>query len=300
MSSEEYPGSAPHETDIGQRLKAAREKCRKTPLQIIASGSITVDSYLDLEGGHNWFRGTALKEICSLAQAVGLTTAELLFGRTNDATDTVTFEGLKATLIEWLYQNHVTLGAFEEQIGCEVRDFLKEASAANHWNIDCLRAVCKPIGVDWSQVSLCQEEYPRPQLRAMSFGAIVRDVGIVFALMLTGGFLIGLSGIISNPSLYKVLTQVSNLFSLVIGFTIVGGLVGANRWKHLFTVAALIWALNVVNFWLITFTIKEWFLQLPLILFLMGIGGALSYCFRRRQSRIMPESPDQPVKFESR
>ena len=269
------------EVEIGQRLKAARERCGKTPNQIIASVGISVDSYLNLESRKDWFQGVTLNEICALAEAVELTEAELLLGHPNDSTCLISLDHLRDKLIEWLDSSDLTLGAFENRIGWEVKRFVKDTGAACGWNIDRLRAVCEPIGVDWTQVYFCHKEYSKPPLKPMSRGAIMRDVGILWGLTLAGGILVGASGIRrSDPSLFRIVDEVSGVLFCTIGFTIVGCLVGGRRWKHLFTVTIVVWVTSLVNIFF-GVTLLHWLFQLEFLLIFMGIGGAVSYVFRR-------------------
>jgi len=267
--------------DIGQRLKAARERCGKTPNQIIASVGITFNSYWDLECGHDWFENLALKDICSLAQTVDLTPSELLIGHPCDPVRVITLEHLRDKLIEWLDNNNLTLGAFETRVGYEVKSFVRDSRMACNWNIDSLRAVCESIGVDWEQVLFCQQALSKPTLKPLSLGAIARDVGIIFALTFAGGFIIGASGLRhASLDLYRMVDSISNVILIAIGFAIVGSLVVVDRWKHLLSVAIISWIASLVNC-LFGKTIEQWMAELPYILILMGIGGSVSYLIRR-------------------
>jgi len=266
--------------DIGQRLKAARERIGRTPNQIIAYTGLTVDAYLDLEAGHDWFQSVALKEICSLAQTVELTTSELLTGRANDPTRLITLEQLRDKLIEWLDFSNLTLGAFETQIGWEAKAFVKDIGAARDWNIDCLRTVCEPIGADWTQVSFCQKEPRKPPLKPMSPGAIFRDVGIIWGLTLAGGFVMGISGLRRlDQRACTIASGDSNTLLLFVGFVIIGCLIGRGRWKHLLAVTLILWITNLANI-LLGMTLSHWLVSLPFLLAMMGIGGAISYLFQ--------------------
>ena len=145
----------PH-TDIGQRLKTLREKCGKSAKAIADLVEIPVGSYYDLEDGNDWFQGIELIKICSLALLLGVTTPELLVGRPHDGVNSITLDELKQKLVEWLEYSNIDLSVFEKRIGWEVESFLKDSATAREWNIDCLKAVCQAIGVDWTDVSFCK------------------------------------------------------------------------------------------------------------------------------------------------
>jgi hypothetical protein len=118
-------------------------------------------------------------------------------------------------------------------------------------------------------------------MKGMSFGAIARDVGILWGLTLAGGFLVGVSGIRrSDPLLYGYVNEASTVLLCTVGFTIVGCLVGGRRWKHLFTVTAVLWITSVVNLFFGT-SLVQWLLQLLILFIFMGFGGAISYIFRQ-------------------
>jgi hypothetical protein len=123
-------------------------------------------------------------------------------------------------------------------------------------------------------------ESQESQLKALSFRAIARDVGILWGLTLAGGIIVGASGFRSDPSLYKIASTISSVLLCTIGFTIVGCLVGPRRWNHLFVVTAILWLTDILNL-LLGVTLRQWILFLPIIFILMGVGGGISYIFRR-------------------
>jgi hypothetical protein len=123
-----------------------------------ASAGIPISSYHDLEAGHDWFQAISLDEICSLSRLLDLDTAELLIGEQLDSIHRISFETLRLRLIQWLEVKHMGVPAFEEKIGWGVQSFLEDAGIAKGWNLDCLRAVCEALSINWTDVSFCREQ----------------------------------------------------------------------------------------------------------------------------------------------
>jgi len=122
------------------------------------------------------------------------------------------------------------------------------------------------------------EEFSQPQSTPLSIGAVARDVAIIWVLTFAGGVIAGVAG--GDPSQRMIAIAVSNILFSIIGFIIVGCLVGGRRWKHLFVVTFILWVTSLVNI-LFGVGLGQWLFALPLTLILMGIGGGISYIFRR-------------------
>ena len=71
-----------------------------------------------------------------------------------------------------------------------------------------------------------------------------------------------------------------SLFSIV-GFCISGYLAKGNRWKHLSFVALFAWLTSIVNIFF-GFPVVFWLATVFFIFPLMGVGGGLSYLFKRQ------------------
>lgn len=116
-------------------------------------------------------------------------------------------------------------------------------------------------------------------------GAVVRDVLIVFALTAIGGFFIGLfagiTGRAHDPNMMILTIAGSNVLLGIVGFTISGSLARGNRWPHLAVVALGVWVLSLVNVAFMGTAIVQWLAASIVLAFMMGVGGALSYLFKR-------------------
>ena len=73
-----------------------------------------------------------------------------------------------------------------------------------------------------------------------------------------------------------------DVFYLIVGFTISGCLATGNRWRHLSFVAAFVWGLNIIVVFFGGSTITQWLEQAVGIAICMGIGGGISFLFKRK------------------
>jgi hypothetical protein len=83
-----------------------------------------------------------------------------------------------------------------------------------------------------------------------------------------------------DPQRGHIALAIGSVSVLIVGFIISGCLVRGSRWKHLFTVAFVLWITNLVNL-SVGMTIAQWFFELPFLLLLAAIGGGISYIIRR-------------------
>lgn len=112
---------------------------------------------------------------------------------------------------------------------------------------------------------------------------IVRDVTIIWVLTSLGGMVAGVAGPRQNTETVWTTTGVvlSNVLFGIVGFCISGCLAKGNRWKHLGCVAFFVWLTSIVNVFL-GFPFEQWLSGVYLPFLLMGVGGGLSYLFKRR------------------
>ena len=74
---------------------------------------------------------------------------------------------------------------------------------------------------------------------------------------------------------------IANLLMGSIGFAIVGCLAPGPRWRHLTIVAIGLWLTSIVNVIAFGFPLIQWLFAIVGTFLMMGIGGALSYLFKR-------------------
>ena len=118
-----------------------------------------------------------------------------------------------------------------------------------------------------------------PTEQPVRIGPIIRDVVIIVALTAIGGFVIGLAGSL-NSQRGMLAIIASNLLLGTIGFIISGCLASGNRWRHLVYVAVGVWLAGLMNLFF-GINIIQWLFSVIFIALMMGLGGALSYIFRR-------------------
>ena len=112
---------------------------------------------------------------------------------------------------------------------------------------------------------------------------IVRDVTIIWVLSFLGGMVAGVAGPRQNTETVWTSTGVvfADVLFGIVGFCISGCLAKGNRWKHLGYVAFFVLLTSIVNVFL-RLAFELWLLSVFGIFAWMGVGGGLSYLFKRR------------------
>ncbi|WP_076789663.1 DUF4339 domain-containing protein [Chlorobium sp. KB01] len=116
------------------------------------------------------------------------------------------------------------------------------------------------------------------------FGYVIRDVIIVAVLTAIGGFAVGLASgraDMSSPGFVLGLAASNTLLGSV-GFIIVGCLAKGNRWRHLLHVAVGVWLVGLLNVMIGMISFGEWFFSVFFVALIMGVGGGLSFAFKRQ------------------
>ncbi len=126
------------------------------------------------------------------------------------------------------------------------------------------------------------------------WGAVVRDVVIIWILTGLGGFAVGVTGAPRENLLVGY--AVANIIFGTVGFTISGCMAKVGRWKHLFVVAVGVWLVSLVNIFIGPISIADWLFGLVFIVFMMAVGGGLSCLFVRTPKG--SESTEAQKKFE--
>jgi len=123
---------------------------------------------------------------------------------------------------------------------------------------------------------------PSPAKPGLRVGPIVRDVVIVWVLTAMGGFVAGVAtgGPQRDAQRFMLALMVSNLLLGTVAFTIAGCLAPPARWRHLGLVALGAWITSLINL-LFGVTIVQWIGGAVFMAFIMGLGGAVSYAFKR-------------------
>lgn len=109
---------------------------------------------------------------------------------------------------------------------------------------------------------------------AIRWSSVWRDVGIVWALTLLGGFVVGLGG--GTGMRRQLAGAASGLIFSTLAFTIVGALARANRFRQLLIVGAAAWITSIINVLLGVSTVLAWFMTILPLLLAMSVGAGLS------------------------
>jgi hypothetical protein len=107
-------------------------------------------------------------------------------------------------------------------------------------------------------------------------GSIIRDVLIILALTFIGLFVVALAGYRSDLAV-----GTSNLLFGTVGFAISGCLAVGSRWRHLFYVAIGVWLVSLTRELFVGFDIVLWLCTVIFVALMMGLGGAVSFIFRK-------------------
>lgn len=120
--------------------------------------------------------------------------------------------------------------------------------------------------------------------------AIIRDVLIIVVLTAFTGTIAAAA----VPSKATLAIAVSNLFFGTIGFIISGCLARGNRWRHLAGVAFGVWLAVLINVFLSGFTLGSWLWSTVGVVFMAGVGGALSYFYRKDEKDYKDQKEPTP------
>ncbi|HTD88112.1 MAG TPA: hypothetical protein VK850_16175 [Candidatus Binatia bacterium] len=135
---------------------------------------------------------------------------------------------------------------------------------------------------DPSQPQLQVVQPPPPTKPRVRFGPIIRDVAIVWVLTAIGGFVAGVAGgKHSDPTRGQIALVVSNFFLGTVAFTISGCLAPRPRWNHLAYVALGAWLTSLINVIFFHVTVPQWMFSALFMGIIMGLGGAVSYLFKK-------------------
>jgi len=123
---------------------------------------------------------------------------------------------------------------------------------------------------------------PEPTKRRSRIVLVVRDI-IIFWILTMGGCLIA-GFVIPRSTPEEATTKIVGIITslgAIVAFTIVGSLVPSGRWYHLFLVAVGVWLTTLALIPLYDYTVWRWFGGSFWLAVNMGIGGGISYVFKK-------------------
>lgn len=141
--------SDPNGMPYGARLKRARESAGKSAVEVAKLLGLTrrdYDEWEAYEGELNM--ATSLRELSKIAGALGIRTSAI-FDDGPSAGPPIHPEELCKKLRTHLDATGTNVEEFENRVGFEIAPALADWSKVLDWNLDCLRFVCKELGIDW-------------------------------------------------------------------------------------------------------------------------------------------------------
>jgi transcriptional regulator with XRE-family HTH domain len=134
-------------TDPALRLREARLNIDKTLSEIAVSSGISLASYCDLEShSSDLASAISLRDLRRLSQVLGIEPASLF---SDEKVDPATPSNLPKRIAEYIGAHGIAASSFSDQVGYDVTEILESPDAILGWNVDCLRAVCQKLGIDW-------------------------------------------------------------------------------------------------------------------------------------------------------
>ena len=144
------------------RLKRARELRGKSPEEIASIVGMSALNYRDLEDfPGDITTGLSLSQLAKLASALAIRT-DLLFEDIPSDESNITREHLSSIIAQFLSDTGTAVTDFEDRTGFIITPALNDASEILNWNLDCLRCVCREIGIDWTRVLRSPRIFEKP------------------------------------------------------------------------------------------------------------------------------------------
>ena len=139
----------PHE-----RLQQIRCSLNKTPGEVAEQVGVSRAAYYDLESDPSEiFMCISLRDLQRICGCLGVEAFYLFTGNNRSESDVrYDFESIAELIRQHLKRSGQTAMEFSDRVGWEIEPFLRDAGAGWGWNVDCLRDVCKELGIRWELV----------------------------------------------------------------------------------------------------------------------------------------------------
>jgi hypothetical protein len=132
-------------------LERAREAVNKTMREAAAAAGISLPCDCDLEDHDDEITMCIdLDKLRDVCRVVSRNTTDLFpdDARRLDG-QKLAFTDITRALEAYLMEQRMSLDEFEDKVGWNLHEFLANPELGWKWNIDCLRDVCGPLGIDW-------------------------------------------------------------------------------------------------------------------------------------------------------
>jgi transcriptional regulator with XRE-family HTH domain len=136
----------------GELIRARRLALGLEPEKVARQVGLEPSSYYDLEGFESELpTSVSLGEIARLEDILNFDVREA-FSAWSGRPE-VTLDGLSDAIKKHLQEVKLTVNEFENAIGWEIDSMLANPHSALDWNLDCLRDVCKTLGIPWESIN---------------------------------------------------------------------------------------------------------------------------------------------------
>jgi len=141
------------EPEYGRLLREARERSGKTVDEMASLLGISRPSYYDLETyDDEIILVVSLKQLVTLSHALGINLVEFFSNGAPKPAESVSLEALAESINEYLAANKLTVAEFEDAVGWELANCLADPRQFMNFNLDGLKDVTRPLGIDWRAV----------------------------------------------------------------------------------------------------------------------------------------------------
>lgn len=135
---------------FAENIRRARMFCAKSEAEVASEAGINLPSYYDLEAVEDEITNAISLGQLQLLSVALKTPLRVLFGDNEPpAHDSVSWVDLVQQIHRLIQARRETVEEFENRVGYEMRSALADPRRISEWNVDCLRAVCAELGINW-------------------------------------------------------------------------------------------------------------------------------------------------------
>jgi transcriptional regulator with XRE-family HTH domain len=129
-----------------------REASGLGPDALARQAGLSIQRYSDLENcDGDLTAAISLGELGKLSKALGIDPI-CIFGSIDGGSERLSYADLIGKIKSHITERRLRIDDFEKKIGYSVESALSDPSSITTWNLDCLRAVCVEVGLDWHLV----------------------------------------------------------------------------------------------------------------------------------------------------
>lgn len=136
----------PHE-----RLRQIRCRLNKAPGEVAEQAAVSRAAYYDLESDPTEiFISISLGDLQRICACLGIDAFYLFAGANRSESDACyDFQSIAGLIRELLKRSGQAAVEFSDRVGWDIEPLLNDAGAGWDWNVDCLRDVCRALGIHW-------------------------------------------------------------------------------------------------------------------------------------------------------